>query len=382
MIPEKTNVIFLSYAFAPHWRHGGPPRIMKTYFDHISSLDSMGIYVLASYEKQDEKFLPNKNVFYFRNSGILSSFYYGISLFRSFRKIYKVYTASKYLVIHLSQSRSIFNLLALFFSFFPGVRLVFSPFGSLPNQDRLLNKIYDFFVTKPFVRRCNLGFGQTNHELELLKSYGCKDVSLGLLTTQGSSFNRFLGGRNVEGCTRFLYLGRLHRSKGVPELVKCFGEISKTRKDWFLTIVGDGDDKALILSLIQKYQIEELICVIDPIYDESRYGLYANNDFYIINSNIYEETSLASVEAISVGLPAIVNEKVDLPFLEEYKAGFVSRSSFDLKHIINKSCDLSDIEIVDMRASAARLFDEKYCCNAVVAKLVGDYERVLNADII
>lgn len=374
---HDVTLVYLSFAFAPHWRHGGPPRIIYTYYDFVRNRCLNSVQVISTYEPVDKDFIIDDSIYYLPNTGLLGRFYYGVPILRLVRRLLKLRSTSDKLIIHLSQTRSVFNLLALIFSFFNNVSLVFSPFGSLPNRRSVFNAIYDIFVTKPFVRRCSLGLGQTNHELNVLQNFGAKRVKLGLLGTPAHQYGRSPGGRVKKGLTQFLYLGRFHKSKGVIGLISAFSELVNTRTDWRLDIVGAGSEQSKMEDLINSLNLQEYVNILPPVYDDSRFELYSSYDFYVINSEIYEETSLASVEALSVGVPSIVNERVDLPFLEQFNAGYVVRKGNNLHSVITHACQLSDEDIKEMKRSALDLFENKYSSNAVCLELCNNYKDLL-----
>ena len=58
--------------------------------------------------------------------------------------------------------------------------------------------------------------------------------------------------------------------------------------------------------------------------DNERFSYYAEADIFVITSDYYEETSLASVEALTVGTPALVTKEVELPLIAESQAGFMT----------------------------------------------------------
>lgn len=375
----KIKILFLAMAFAPHWRHGGPPRIMHTYFKSLDGNEDFDIRVFAAYEDIDVEFEINKKIKYFRNSGVLKSYYYGISFIKLLKEINALDVGGR-VIIHLSQTRSIFNFLALLLSYSNKIKVVISPFGSLPQRSYGVKNIYDYFITRPLIRRSSLGLGQTDHELELLRNWGCKNVKLGLLTiNKDYLIQRYYSIKN-ENIVKFIYLGRFHKTKNVTGLVESFSKFNALNKKWTLTLIGHGDDIEKIKEMISSCGLSDKIFVLGPVYDESRFELYRDFDFYIINSNIYEETSLASVEAISVGLPVIVNRMVDLPYLEEYDAGFVVKDPTNLVDVLIRAVNLTTESRSKMRSNALSLFKDRYSPRSVVDQLIKYYTEIYDAE--
>ena len=85
------------------------------------------------------------------------------------------------------------------------------------------------------------------------------------------------------------------------------------RDDGFQQEIFDRIRNAGALSNIQ---------IVNNVYSD-RFEYYSLADVFLGFPTIYEETMLASIEALSCGNPAIVSREADMPFVQEEGAGFV-----------------------------------------------------------
>ena len=98
----------------------------------------------------------------------------------------------------------------------------------------------------------------------------------------------------------FIFLGRLHPEKGLKRAVDTFHEFSKGFDgDTFFLIIGRDDGmQREIKDYIRSLNLNSLIRIVNNVY-ESRFDYYLLSDIFIGFPTIYEETMLASLEALS-----------------------------------------------------------------------------------
>lgn len=102
-------------------------------------------------------------------------------------------------------------------------------------------------------------------------------------------------------------IGRLHKAKDYPTLIKAFSEVSKKYPDFTLEIFGGGDKEPL-QKLITELNIQDKIKFMgsreDAILEVSKSSCY-------VLSSIYEGMPNALMEAMAVGTPCVAT---DCPF--------------------------------------------------------------------
>lgn len=99
-----------------------------------------------------------------------------------------------------------------------------------------------------------------------------------------------------------LNVGRLSHQKDQKSLIRAFAKIAKNYKNWSIRIVGDGDHKTFLQSLIDDLDLQDQVYLpgtTDQIEKE-----YNRASIFVMPSK-YESFGLATVEAMAHGLPAI-----------------------------------------------------------------------------
>lgn len=387
------KIIQFSLAYAPFWEFGGPPRVMFSYAKELEKF-RINIQVIAVNNDQNkiDYFIKNEHkessikITYIRKYDIklLSRIYFNFSFSQTIKTLsIHTKTTDQVVIIHLAQSRGLFNLIALIFSLFKKTPIALSPFGSLPNRGLIYLKMYDFFFTIPLVKRAALNFAQTQHELSVLKSFGANEKSLFLIPLATE--------KNISPCldrrlkTRialslenddllFMFLGRLHKTKGISNLLNSFSmayDKNSSRKIKLLIVGNDNGELEHIQKKIATKKMDNLVKMLPAVYDEKRFELYEAADFFVITPIIYEETSLASIEALSMGTPVLTNARAEVPYIEEYNAGFVEKENLDdISQKLIKIINMSDKELLDMRKNALKLFINEFEVTSVSKKLM------------
>ncbi len=389
------KILQLSLSYAPNWKDGGPPRIMYDYAVHLALLGhEITVLTPDANKAKSEQCWPGfprgLNVNYFRKYNDWRRFFY---FDFSYQELYGFFKKNQKNIdiIHLSQSRSLVNIVALKASKDFGIPIALSSFGSLPRRGGLLKLIYDKLFIYPLIRHSKLLLGQTENELSVYKKFGGLSSSLKLLplavdvnecpAPSPSEKGKFFPTYDIpEGNKLFLFLGRLHPSKGVPFLVKAFSKVYTENKKLTLAIVGNDEGvEGEVRSLSRELGVEAGIRFCGPLYGADRWHAYRAADVYIISPEIYEETALASIEALACGTPVITNTRADVPWLKEYEAGEVLKAG-DISSLVNAMkayANFSDSQMNEKKIKAELLFKEKFEIGNVCNRLDTYYKEVI-----
>jgi glycosyltransferase involved in cell wall biosynthesis len=106
--------------------------------------------------------------------------------------------------------------------------------------------------------------------------------------------------KELQRPVRFLHIGNLHPVKDQETLLKAFNIISKTI-DSTLTIIGEGILKPGILALIDSFQLQERVTILNPIPYEQLPGYYHQADI-LLHTSLSEGQCEVVTEAMSAGV--------------------------------------------------------------------------------
>ncbi|HXS27017.1 MAG TPA: glycosyltransferase family 4 protein [Steroidobacteraceae bacterium] len=129
------------------------------------------------------------------------------------------------------------------------------------------------------------------------------------------------------GATLMIYVGRLSRAKGVDLLVRMWPRISARHPDLHLLIAGEGRDSHDDCEAEMREQLRsglpghERVRMLGPI---DRVHLYLKaSDLYILPSH-FEGFSIAIIEALASGLPALLTPVGSVPeLIRDGENGFI-----------------------------------------------------------
>lgn len=352
----KKLYIQVMTTYAPAWGFGGPLRIMYDYA--LWMAEEMEVKVFTCNLNHDFKeFEPSSieifpfeikryKIFFKQFAKKNWNFISPILLFQLLLEIKK---SKKKIILHICEFRGFIPLYIIIIKklFGTKVLLIHSAFGMLHDKESVFRHVYDRFFLKLFLQSIDTCLVQNDHEENEYHKYLKKNTlkyypSIKLFPLHISNTwieeNFFiLGSKNKEivkllrrkyslkeEIKIFIFLGRLHKEKGILRVIEVFLNYLKISKlDCQLLIIGrDDGHKTNIEKYILENQAEKRIKIVTDVYDH-RFEYYFLSDIFMGFPTIYEETMLASLEALSCGTPVIVSNEASIPFLVNNRSGFV-----------------------------------------------------------
>lgn len=276
-------------------------------------------------------------------------------------------------VVHLSETRHELAVATWLEARRRSIPLAVSAFGTLPRRGGLkgvLRAQYDQAFVTPMLGSASALLAQTDHEAELYAAAGGRPDRIHLLPL-GSDPPPPPGPMPDFGIPDeapvVMFLGRIHPLKGVRQLVQAFARVAPTHRDAYLLIAG-RDDGALVelQTTVSRAGLSERVLFPGPIYGAARFDAYRRASLFAITPTHYEETSLASLEAASVGTPLLLGIEADAPFLAEYDAGWTVPRGGDIASTLDEALR-SDLAVKG--ANARRMFAERHAWDVVAGRL-------------
>ena len=184
-----------------------------------------------------------------------------------------------------------------------------------------------------------------------------------------------LAGRRV-----VLFLGRLHRQKGVDVLARGFSMAATRFPDAVLLIVGpDEGARGLMESILERTSMLERTVFTGMLTGDRKRAAFQCAELFVLPS--YSEGFSNSVlEALATGLPVVISEQCNFPEVAEHGAGFVVPSNdASVCEAIGKL--LSDARLgARMGRNGRKLVEERYTWQVVATSLAACYRTLLRND--
>jgi len=133
-----------------------------------------------------------------------------------------------------------------------------------------------------------------------------------------------------------LYLGRLHPKKGIAETLIAWALFQKASvvdpARWQLVIAGwdDGGHLVELQEIVRKYDLQEYVKFVGPVFGEAKDSLYASADAVILASHS-EGLPMTVLEAWAFAKPVFITEQCNLP--EGFRAGAAFKITADPESI-------------------------------------------------
>ena len=170
----------------------------------------------------------------------------------------------------------------------------------------------------------------------------------------------------LRGRRYLLFLGRLHAIKGCDLLLEAFARIAPSLSD--VDIVMAGPDQVGIQARLQR--LAEQVGIARRVHwpgtlsGDLKWGALRACDAFVLSSHS-ENFGIAVVEALAVGRPVLISNKVNIwPEIESDGVGFVDGDTLEgTERVLRKWFDLLPAERDAMAARARASFLKRYAMN-------------------
>jgi glycosyltransferase involved in cell wall biosynthesis len=386
------NILKVIPVFAPAWQAGGPVHVVYSlacelvkrkhniYVYTTNFLDTKNNF---SFSKREYLF-KGIHVTYFKNylrwNGVLFSPY----MIKSFMKDFRGFD-----IVHLHTYRGFQDIMA-FLSKIVGIPYILQTHGSLHRIGKeKLKLIYDTFVGRRILKNASKIIALSALEAKQYRRMGVPEEKITLIPNgidlseyadlpPKGSFRKKFG--VPEDKKVILYLGRIHRIKGIDFLLKAYAYLIEKIgcKDAVLVIAGPDDGylsgaKALANSL----RISDSALFVGPLYGGDKLAAYVDSDLCVLPSR-YEMFPMALLEMYACGKPIVASNIRGLrELIIDGETGLLFESG-NFKQMAEKMLSLlndSD-KAVEIGRKARMLVEEKYSMDKVVDELEELYIEV------
>jgi glycosyltransferase involved in cell wall biosynthesis len=241
----------------------------------------------------------------------------------------------EYDIVHLHIARTYQNIIALRHAIRARVPIVVSAHGTLPAaiERQSAKKIYDWFFGRSLMESAARWIAVSPAEVDQYRQAGIRPDKIRLVMN-GLDLREFArlpkrglfraGQPGLNANARvILFLGRLHRRKGIRHLIKAFSQLRSEYPDCVMIIAGpdDGEQSALA-ALTKQLQLEKEIRFVGPLYGPERLKALVDADV-LVSPATQEIFGLVPFEALLCGTPVIAGEDCGGgQLIREAKAGY------------------------------------------------------------
>lgn len=244
--------------------------------------------------------------------------------------------ASAHDVIHIHELWHHLGYRAARAALMAGRPYVISPHGGAhPRALRakgLKKSLYMWGIQRPQLRASTAVHCLTGYEADQVRGLGVRApirvVPHGVVLPPlpSNRHRSFLTGRYPEliGKKVMLFLGRLHRSKGLYLLVEAYYRLpAEFRRESALVLVGpDEGYRRAIEGLVTARGLEGDVILTGPLFGEEKTAALYGADLFVMPS-LSEGFSMAVLEALAHSLPVLITSECHFPEVETQGAGMI-----------------------------------------------------------
>lgn len=318
---------------------------------------------------------------YFKNVSNLLAYKYRLFLPRGIVQTVKKEICN-FDIIHLHDLRSFHNIVIHHYAKKYGIPYVLQAHGSvLPFfQKQRLKNIFDLFFSHKILRDASKVIALTRTEAEQYKKMSVNKNKIEIVPNgvdlyeyenlpKRGRFRKKYGIKDDEKI--ILYLGRIHKIKGLDLLVEAFADLIKELDKVRLLIVGPDDGFLSVLKKkIDDLNINDKILFTGPLFGREKLKAYVDSNVFVLAS-VYDTFPNSVLEACACGVPIIVTDRCGISDFVKKIGCVVEYEKNQLRDAIIKTlCD----EKLRSRKEGMRLVREEFSWDMVARRVEKVYE--------
>jgi glycosyltransferase involved in cell wall biosynthesis len=337
-IPNMKILQVISY-FYPAWSYGGPPRnayglcrelVKRGHKVTVFTTDALDA---RNRVKETQETVDGIQIRRFRNLSNYAAFRHRIFLSPGMMGAMSK-ELKNYDIIHLNDYRTLQNLIAHRNAQKFDVPYVLQARGSLVNiiAKQGLKSLFDVVQGRRLLLNAARLIALAPQEVEQYKNFGVSAEKIDIvpngidleeydnLPARGTFRHKHSLGANNEV---ILFLGRVHKSKGIDLLISAFTGIAKDFGDARLVVAGPDDGHLPALkNLTAELGLTNKVIFTGPLFGQDKLAAYVDADVYALTSS-YEIFGISIIETLACGTPVVVTDRCGIADIIKDKAGLV-----------------------------------------------------------
>lgn len=177
-----------------------------------------------------------------------------------------------------------------------------------------------------------------------------------------------------------LFLSRLHRVKGLFDLVEAWAAVRPS--GWRVIIAGPDDDghRAQLENAVRTRGLGEDFSFVGAVEGDAKWSLYRQAELFVLPS-YSENFGLVIAEALACGVPVLTTRATPWRELVEHRCGWwVEVGAEPLAAALRTATALTDAERQEMGARGRQLIEANYSWPHVAAQMKSVYAWMLGQE--
>jgi glycosyltransferase involved in cell wall biosynthesis len=171
-------------------------------------------------------------------------------------------------------------------------------------------------------------------------------------------------------------MGRLERQKGFDLLIRAFASVADARPEWDLSILGEGNERAMLETLVRDAGLSRRIAL--PGREPDAWRALRAADLFVLSSR-YEGFPNALCEAMACGLPVIAFDCPSGP--ADIVHDGVDGRLVPAEDVVALAAAIKDLTGDEDKRRAFGACATGVAARFSVARVAGMWERVLEGDV-
>jgi len=388
------RILQVTSTFYPALTFGGAVRvILNVSRELVKRGHEVTVYSTNAFDQKRNFQLPKKEcmiegikVRYFKNLLHPDNLFISPSMILALRK-----GLQKFDVVHVHFGRQIHDAVTWHYAKNQKIPYVLQAHGSLPRIRAIqrLKWIYDVFFGYRLLKDASKVIAITQMEAEQYRSMSVFEGKIEIIP-HGIDRSEFddLPRRGVfrkkhgisNGEKLILYIGRIHKIKGIDILIKAYASLLKELRDTKLVIVGPDDGYLpACKELATQFGVDRKILFSGPLYGKDKLEVYVDADVCVLPSR-YEIFGMTILEACACARPVVATNVCGaaLDVITNRRTGFlvqpenVLELTEALRHLLT-----NEAESKKMGMQARERVMSMFSIQNVVAKIENLYKEIL-----
>jgi len=326
--------------FYPAWRYGGGTRVVYELSKYLANRGhKVTVYTTDALDEKSRvkvsthpHYVKGVKTYYFKNlSNYLASRYIlplPMGLLPRIKEEIKEFE-----IIHLHGSRTFLNTVVHYYAKKYGIPYVLQPHGSLPRiiEKQGLKKLYDWVWGDKILKDASKIIAVSKEEAEYTQLMGVDGEKISVIYNGMDiesfrnlpEYGRFKEKHGIEG-KMILYLGRIHKSKGIDIVINAYSKLIKEINDDIVFVIAGSDDryKAELEKLIKKLNLRDKIKFTGFVDEREKISAYVDADLFVHTVRYMGGVGLTPLEAILCDTPIIITDECG-ELVKEAGCGFL-----------------------------------------------------------